>query len=180
MKIVYLVGSPSETSINRKLAEAIVELAPEGVEMVEAEITNLPFYNRDLDGNYPETAVKFKELIASADGVLLITPEHNRMFSALLHNAIEWTSRPVGQWDLAGKPIAIAGTSASGIGTSLAQAHLRSTLLFFNPKLMTQPEAYIDATRTGQLEDGAITNEATREILANFIGAFAQFVENSK
>ncbi|QOR46968.1 NAD(P)H-dependent oxidoreductase [Trueperella pecoris] len=180
MKIVYLVGSASASSINRQLANMLVELAPEGVEMVEAEIKDLPHYNRDYDAAYPEVAVKFKELLASADGVLFITPEHNRMFSALLHNAIEWSSRPWGQWALAGKPVAVTGTAASGVGTALAQSHLRSTLLFFGSKLMTQPEAYIDATRTGQLEDGAITNETSREVIANFIAAFAQFIEDNK
>ncbi|WHU61654.1 NAD(P)H-dependent oxidoreductase [Trueperella pyogenes] len=180
MKIVYLVGSLSKDSINRKLAEALVELAPEGVDMVEAEIKDLPMYNRDLDGNFPEITTEFKSLVASADGVLLITPEHNRTFSAPLHNAIEWTSRPYGQWDLAGKPVATIGTSASGIGTAAAQQHLRSTLLFFSPKMMGQPEAYIDARLTGIVEDGAVTNEASRKVLADFIAAFVRFVEENK
>ena len=60
MKIVYLVGSASASSINRQLANTLVELAPEGVEMVEAEIKDLPHYNRDYDAAYPEVAVKFK------------------------------------------------------------------------------------------------------------------------
>ena len=76
--------------------------------------------------------------------------------------------------------MAVTGAAPSGVGTALAQSHLRSTLLFFGPKLMTQPEAYIDATRTGQLEDGVITNETSREIIANFIAAFAQFIEDNK
>lgn len=180
MKIVYLVGSLSKNSINRKLAEAMVELAPEGVEMVEAEIKDLPIFNRDDEQNFPDVARKFKDLVASADGVLFITPEHNRTFSAPLHNAIEWTSRPYGEWALAGKPVATAGTSPSGIGTAVGQQHLRQSLAFFGTKIMTQPEAYIDGTKTGQLEDGSITNEDSRAVIKDFIGAFVEFVKNNR
>lgn len=180
MKIVYLVGSISEDSLNRKLAQALVELAPEGVEMVEAKIADLPMYNRDLDSNFPAVATHFKETLASADGVIFITPEHNRMFSAPLHNAIEWTSRPYGTWALAGKPLTTIGTSPSSVGTAVAQQHLRNTLLFFSPKLMAQPEGYIDATKTGLLTDGAVTDEAARTVLKSFIGAFVEFVAANK
>ena len=170
MKIAYVVGSLSKESINRALAEAIVELAPEGVEMVEGEIADLPLFNRDNENDFPEPARKFKDLMYEADGVLFITPEHNRSYSAPIHNAIEW----------AGKPVATAGQSPSGIGAAVGQAQLRQSLLFFGPKLMSQPEAYIDGTKTGVLEDGKITNEDSRAVIKQFIEAFVQFVADNK
>ena len=180
MKIAYVVGSLSKESINRALAEAIVELAPEGVEMVEGEIADLPLFNRDNENDFPEPARKFKDLMYEADGVLFITPEHNRSYSAPIHNAIEWASRPYGEWPLAGKPVATAGQSPSGIGAAVGQAQLRQSLLFFGPKLMSRPEAYIDGTKTGVLEDGKITNEDSRAVIKQFIEAFVQFVADNK
>ncbi|WP_353067228.1 NADPH-dependent FMN reductase [Arcanobacterium hippocoleae] len=111
MKIVYLVGSLSKDSLNRQLANVLVQNAPEGVEMVEANIADLPLFNRDLENDFPPAAREFKDLVTSADGVLFITPEYNRSYSAAIHNAIEWTSRPYGEWALAGKPVATIGTS---------------------------------------------------------------------
>lgn len=180
MKIAYLVGSLSESSLNRALSKALVSVAPEGVELVEVEIKDLPLYNRDFDGNFPQVAADFKAAVAEADGVIFITPEHNRMFSAALHNAIEWTSRPYGEWALAGKPVATIGTSPSGIGTAAGQQPLRAMVQFFGVKLMGQPEGYIDATKSGIEADGTFTNESTKEFLAGWVGAFAQFVENNK
>lgn len=180
MKIAYVVGSLAKESINRALAEAIVELAPEGVEMVEAEIADLPLFNRDNENNFPEPARKFKDLLTEADGVLFITPEHNRSYSAPIHNSVEWSSRPYGEWALAGKPVATAGQSPSGLGTAVGQAQLRQSLLFMGPKLMSQPEAYIDGTKTGVLEDGKITNEDSRAVIKQFIEAFVQFVADNK
>lgn len=46
-KVGYIVGSVSSQSINRKLAESLVEVAPAELEMVEIEIKDLPIYNYD-------------------------------------------------------------------------------------------------------------------------------------
>jgi chromate reductase len=43
----YFVGSLSSTSINRKLARALVKLAPEGLTMREIPIRDLPLYSQD-------------------------------------------------------------------------------------------------------------------------------------
>ena len=44
-KIGYIVGSLSKESINRRLAKALARLAPEGVELVDIPIGDLPLYN---------------------------------------------------------------------------------------------------------------------------------------
>ncbi|MBM7825211.1 chromate reductase [Arcanobacterium pluranimalium] len=174
MKIVYIVGSLSEDSINRRLANELRELAPQGVEMVEASIKDLPLYSRDYDSDFPQVARDFKDLLSSADGVILVTPEHNRSFSAPLHNAIEWSSRPYGEWALGGKVIATIGASPSGIGTAAGQQSLRAMLQFFNVKLMGQPEGYINALTTGLAEGEA--NADAKEFLKSWIEAFVDFV----
>jgi len=167
MKIAYIVGSLASQSLNRGLAKALASLAPEGVEFVELPIADLPLYNRDYDGHWPEVATRFKQGILDADGVLLITPEHNRMYSAALANALEWSSRPWGTAALVGKPVAIAGVSPSQLGTALAQSHLRGPLNFFGADLMEQPELYLNATQAG------VTAEALGRRLLERAGATA-------
>ena len=46
-------------------------------------------FNQDLEGNLPEQAVRFKSEIANVDGVLIVTPEHDRSIPALLKNAVD-------------------------------------------------------------------------------------------
>ena len=84
MKIGYIVGSLSAESINRGLSQVLESLAPEGVELFELPIKDLPVYNRDVDGNFPQAALDLKAGTEGADGIILITPEHNRMYSAAL------------------------------------------------------------------------------------------------
>ena len=65
----YFVGSLAKDSINRKLAKALVRLAPEGLELKEIGYADLPLYNHDYDADYPPVARDFKEKIAEVDAL---------------------------------------------------------------------------------------------------------------
>ncbi len=75
----------------------------------------------------PQASPASRTRSRSADGVLFVTPEHNRSIPAVLKNAIDWGSRPYGKNAWTGKA-AITGTSPGAIGTAVAQQHLRQVL----------------------------------------------------
>ena len=52
-KVGYLVGSLASDSINRKLAAALVRLAPSSMKFSEISIRDLPLYSRDYDDDFP-------------------------------------------------------------------------------------------------------------------------------
>ena len=124
-KIGYFVGSLAAGSINRKLAKALVLLAPDGLEMIEIPFKDLPLYSYDYDADYPPVARALKECIAAVDGVLFVTPEYNRSIPGGLKNAIDWASRPWGKNSFARKPSGVIGTSPGAIGTAVAQQNLQ-------------------------------------------------------
>src|SRR3954471_8432205 len=93
----YFVGSLSSTSLNRKLATALIELAPPSLTFEEIPIRDLPLYSSDYDKAYPPVGVEFKEKIAGVEAVLFVTPEYNRSIPGALKNAIDWASRPYGK-----------------------------------------------------------------------------------
>ena len=175
MKIGYIVGSLSKESLNRGLARAFIAVAPLGVDFVELPIADLPMYNRDLDGNWPQVALDFKQSILGVDGIVLITPEHNRMYSAPLANAIEWGSRPFGSSAWSGKPVAVTGTAPSNEATGLAQVHLRAPLVFCGSTVYPA-EVYINAVDAGITPEGLFA-ESARPYLQEFISGFIDFVE---
>jgi chromate reductase, NAD(P)H dehydrogenase (quinone) len=88
-KIAVVVGSNRRESINRKLALA---LSKEGDAFVFnfVQFDDLPLYNEDLEAMLPESVARLKAEISSADGLLFVTPEHNRSIPAVLKNAIDW------------------------------------------------------------------------------------------
>ena len=74
----YFVGSLAKASINRKLALALVRLAPKELRLKEIPFGALPLYSYDYDADFPPVAKALKEAIAAVDAVLFVTPEYNR------------------------------------------------------------------------------------------------------
>ncbi len=175
-KVGYLIGSLAKGSINRKLAKALVRLAPPELVMSEISFKELPLYSYDYDADYPPVAKAFKAAIAAVDAVLFITPEYNRSIPGGLKNAIDWASRPYGTNSFTRKPSAVIGTSPGAIGTAVAQQNLRSVLGFCNSPQMNAPEAYIQFTTGLITDDGEVTNERTAEFLRNYMAEFHTFV----
>jgi chromate reductase len=144
-QIAIVVGSLRKDSFNRKLANAIVKLAPPEFSFKQVQISDLPLYNQDDDTNQADSVKRLKSEIKDAKGILFVTPEYNRSIPGVLKNAIDHASRPYGQNVWAGKPAGILGTSTGVIGTAMAQQHLRNILAALNVLTLAQPEAFIHA-----------------------------------
>src|SRR5690554_137902 len=176
-KVGYFIGSLSSTSINRRLAKALVRLAPESLDMREIPIGDLPLYSQDYDANYPEVAQALKRAIAQVDAVLFVTPEYNRSIPGGLKNAIDWASRPWGQNSFTRKPSAVIGASIGAIGTAVAQQSLRSVLSFCNSPQMNAIEAYIHFTPDLVDDEGNVSKPDTEQFLRDYMVSFHQFIE---
>ena len=173
----YFVGSLARGSLNRKLAIALVRLAPQELTMREIPIRDLPLYSYDYDADFPPPGRALKDAIASVDAVLFVTPEYNRSIPGSLKNAIDWASRPWGKNSFARKPSGIIGTSPGKIGSAVAQQHLRSILAFCNSPLLNAIEAYIEFTPGLVSDDGKVTVSSTEEFLRNYMKEFHGFIE---
>lgn len=175
-KVGYLIGSLARESINRKLAGALIKLAPENLAFTEISFAELPLYSYDYDADYPAVARTFKDAIKAVDALLFVTPEYNRSIPGGLKNAIDWASRPYGTNSFTNKPSAVIGTSPGAIGTAIAQQSLRSVLGFCNAPQMNAPEAYIQFTPGLIGDDGAVTVPGTEEFLRNYMQSFHLFI----
>jgi NAD(P)H-dependent FMN reductase len=175
-KVGYIVGSLATASINRKLAKALIRLAPPDLEFTEVPIKDLPLYSYDYDADFPAAGRALKDALASVDAVLFVTPEYNRSIPGALKNAIDWASRPAGQNSFTGKPSAVIGASPGKLGTALAQQTLRPVLGYCNSPQMTTPEAYINLTPGVVTDDGQVTDASTARFLRKFMAEFDNFI----
>jgi chromate reductase len=175
-KVAVVAGSIRKDSINRKLAKALVKLAPKDLEFEFVRIDDLPVFNQDHDKSPPEPVVRAKSQIAAADAVLFVTPVHNRSLPTALKNMLDWASRPYGQNLWAGKPAGIVGASIGVIGTAVAQAHLRGVLGYLDMPALGQPEVYIHFKGDLIDDDGNVSNEDTRKFLQTFVDRYAKWV----
>lgn len=123
-QIAVVVGSLRRDSFNRKLATAVVKLAPPEFSFKQLQINDLPLYNQDDDANPTEPVKRLKGEIAAAQDLLFVTAEYNRSIPGVLKNAIDHVSRSYGQNAWAGKPAGVMGLPIGSTGTALAQQHL--------------------------------------------------------
>jgi chromate reductase len=179
-KIAVFVGSLRAASINLRLARALEKLAPAGVQFEFASLGDLPLFNQDLETNLPVPVAAVKSLITQADGLLFVTPEHNRSIPAALKNAIDWASRPYGQNVWIGKAGGVLGTSPSAAGTAMAQQHLRNILAAEGVSLYTLPEVFLQNTEGLINDQYEITNEGTRKFLQGWLDGYLAWVNARK
>lgn len=179
-KIAVIVGSLRKESFNRKMANNLVELAPDSLNLEILEIGQLPMYNQDLDENPPSEWVDFKKALKSYDGVIFVTPEYNRSVPGVLKNAIDVGSRPYGQSAWEKIPAAVVSVTPSALGAFGANHHLRQSLVFLDMPVMQQPEAYIGGAGEMFDDSGKISKDSTREFMTKFLGAFESWIGNFK
>ena len=174
--IAVIVGSLRRDSYNRKLASAIVKLAPPEFSFKQVEIGDLPLYNQDDDANQADSVKRMKAEIADAKGLLFVTAEYNRSIPGVLKNAIDHASRPYGQSAWAGKPAGVLGASIGVIGTALAQQHLRNVLAYLDVPTLGQPEAFIQA-KEGLFDDTGNIGAASRKFLLEWMDHYVAWVK---
>ena len=166
-KIAVLVGSLRKDSYNLKVAKVFQQIAPASLSLNIIEIGDLPFYNEDIDVDTPPQSYnRFRQAIASCEGVIFVTPEYNRGLPAVIKNALDVGSRPYGKSVWSQKPAAVVSVSQGAIGGFGANHQLRQSFVFLDMPTLQQPEAYI----------GNI-NEKTQSFLALIIDSYAKWVE---
>ncbi len=175
-QIAVIVGSNRRDSINRKLALALARLGAGKFDARFVRIDDLPLYNQDNEANPAAEVTRFKNELAQADGVLIVTPEHNRSIPTVLKNAVDWGARPYGKSSWPGKPAFITGTSPGAIGSALAQQHLRSVMTGLG-MILLGGEAYVTFKPNLIDEHGNIGDEGTKNFLQDFVDRFATLVE---
>jgi chromate reductase len=178
-QIAVIVGSLRKDSINRKLANALIRLAPPEFSFKLLEIGDLPLYNQDDDANQSPSVRRLKSEIAASNGLIFVTPEYNRSIPGTLKNAIDQGSRPAGQNAWAGKPAGVLGASIGALGTALAQQHLRNILAFLDVPLLGQPEVFLQVKEGFFDEAGNIANQDTRKFLQGWMNRYVAWVQRN-
>lgn len=176
-QIALVVGSLRRDSFNRKLANALVALAPPELSFKDIRIDDLPLYNQDDDASPAGTVKRLKEEITACQGLLFATPEYNRSIPGVLKNAIDHASRPYGQSVWGGKPAGVVGVSVGAPGTSMAQQHLRNILAYLDVPTLGQPEVFIQVTDDMFDEGGNLAKADTKAFLETWMSRYVAWVK---
>lgn len=167
-RILGLSGALREASTNTKLLQEAARLFGE-CDFELADL-NLPLYDGDNEAaqGVPVAVQKLADQIATADAIIVSTPEYNKGPSGVLKNALDWVSRTKGgPWK--GKPVAVMSAAAGRAGGERAQLVLRGFMVPFQPRLLTGPEVHL-AGSGGQFdENGQLVSEQYTDTLRSLM-----------
>jgi len=176
-KVLAFSGSTRVDSVNQKLVGEAADLARQmGAEVTIINLKDYPtpFYDADLEAQegMPSNAKHLRELMIQSEVILIASPEHNSSVSAVLKNALDWTSRSEdadsSRDAYKGKKFAIMSTSPGSGGGARGLVHLRAIITAIggtvNPLQVTVPGAYSAFDERGHLK-----NEQLKIDLKNLI-----------
>ncbi len=173
--ILGISGSLRKASFNRAVLRAAQQLTPGSTMIALADISAIPMYNDDVrEQGLPPSVVSLVEQIATADAVLIATPEYNYTIPGVLKNAIDWVSKAPNQ-PFRHKPVAIMGASMGAVGTARAQYDLRKVFVFLDAHVLNQPEIMVAAAHTRFDAEGHLTDETTRKLIKEQIVALKEW-----
>jgi NAD(P)H-dependent FMN reductase len=160
MKLQVIVGStrPGRVSdrVARWVAKEAQNLPDTEVEVVDLMDYPLPMLDEPISPQYNperkpnEVAAKWLQKTSEADAFVLVTPEYNRSYSAVLKNALDYID-----FQFAKKPVALVAHGTTG--GAQAVSHLRGVL----PGLLavTVPKATYMVGGAGNLTEEDDLNE---------------------
>jgi chromate reductase len=153
VNILAISGSLRRASHNSAL---LAEAARHGNVTVYDGLADLPLYNEDIEHAPGPAVERLRRSIASADALLIATPEYNGSIPGGLKNALDWASRPYGASALIGKPAAVVSASTGQFGAAWAQAEVRKVLSISAARVLplelAVPHAHSRFDANGQLE----------------------------
>jgi len=175
-KIVTFAGSARRDSLNKKLARNAAFTAESlGAEGIFVDLADYPLsiYDGDLEASdgIPENARSLAEMIQTADGLFISSPEYNGAYSALLKNTIDWLSRIDRR--MLSKPVAIASASPGGRGGVGGLTQLRAMLVHMRIPVMEHQLSVPEADRAlgGAGAAAEAAAESLREVVAELVEA---------
>lgn len=174
IKIVALSGSLRKGSYLRQVVRSLQQIAPDGVEISDFPLHEIPLYNQDVENEvgFPAPVQKLRDAIAEADGVIFATPEYNGGISGVLKNAIDWASR---QGLLAKRPAAPITGTPGALGGTKAQEQLRSVLNHLGMYVMPRPAIAIPQIHE-KFENNTIVDEQTRNFIREWLEEFQRWI----
>ena len=173
-RILAINGSLRTGSHNGALLRAAAALLPSGAELAELTgLAHLPAYSEDGDVSPPPpTVAALRGALASADAVLISTPEYNSSIPGQLKNALDWASRPFPDNALRGKPAAVIGASTGMFGAVWAQAEVRKVLQTIGARVLER-ELPVGQADAAWAPDGTLRDPGLQAALTEIVAELA-------
>ncbi|NCI45910.1 NADPH-dependent FMN reductase [Sediminibacterium soli] len=168
IRLAGISGSLRKGSFNTLLLKETMQLLPADTTMDILPIADIPLYNADLDmpqaAGRPGAVTAFREAIAKADGLVIVSPEYNYGIPGGLKNAIDWASRGDDS-PLLRKPIAVMGVTPGLWGTVRMQQAFQPLFTYLDMKPVYKPEVLLAGATQKFDAEGKLTDEKAKQLI---------------
>jgi chromate reductase len=176
-RLLAISGSLRRDSHCTAVLRSLQPLLPTSVSLEIFPLNEVPLYNADLDGDATaEGVARLKKAIATADGLVICSPEYNYGMPGVLKNAIDWASRPGFASPLKGKPALNMTASPGTAGGVRAQAQIRDALAATLARPVVRQHVAIASIAT-RVRDGQLVDEATLDFIGGALRDLLDEVE---
>ena len=164
--VLAICGSLRAASINAALLRAAARLSPPEMQVRPLSgIGALPLFSPDLEHHRPVRVATYQAEIATADALLIASPEYAHGDTGTIKNALDWL---VSFEPFVDKPVAVLNTSPRA---HHADDALRETLKTMSALVVEQASITIPLLGAHLTEDGMVEHPAiSRAILARSKG----------
>ncbi|QYE37106.1 NAD(P)H-dependent oxidoreductase (plasmid) [Polymorphobacter sp. PAMC 29334] len=178
-RLLAVSGSLRAGSFSTAILKALATASASRADYDFADIGALPHFNQDLYVSpLPESVRIFRDLVTSADGLVISSSEFNHGVPGVLKNALDWASRPHNSSPLKAKPVLIITSSPAFTGGVRAQYQIRETVTSALARPVATPEIVVGSVGT-KMSEGEFEDDATMQFaLAGLEAMYAEIDRN--
>ncbi len=175
-KILAFGATNSKKSINKTFATYVAHKLTD-VEVIVADLNDykLPLYSPDLEkeSGMHGDAIRFDNLLASVDGLVISLAEYNGNYTTAFKNLFDWLSRIDMRTIWKNKPLLLLSTSPGGRGGQNVMKISKELLPHFGGNIVTD---FSLPFFSRNFQNGAIVDQQKLEELNNKIQIFQQSI----
>ena len=183
-RILMIVGSLREGSLNLQLAQEAAALLGERAKTTVLNYARLPWFNQNAEFPSPMEIQRVRIKVLTAHGLWFFTPEYNSSYPGVLKNLLDWLSRPL--WEcgippgtaIQGKKAAISGAGGQSAASG-ARQKLTELLKTIQAIPMEVPQTGVALTPKSLARGRLVLSPQERMALRNQAEAFLRFLEET-
>jgi NAD(P)H-dependent FMN reductase len=174
VKLLALSGSLRKLSYNTAAINALKVLAPAQVDITIGNISDLPLFNPDREGEYIPSFEALRLALGESDGLIISSPEYAHGISGSLKNALDWL---VSGSEFPEIPIMLINTSPRA---SHAQQALREVVTTMSGKVID--DACISSPLLGSElgSEGIVEHQDISELMRAGLEVFYSKINNTR
>lgn len=169
-RILAISGSLRAASINSALLRAAARLAPRDIHVkLLSGLGELPLFNPDLEPRRPARVAVYQAEVASADALVIASPEYAHGVTGTIKNALDWL---VSFEPFVNKPVAVFNASPRA---HHADDALRETLKTMSARIVEPASISIPLLGAHLTEEGMATHPEIAQSIRGALEALRSF-----